>query len=187
MKAKVGDKVKFINDTHTGEVKSIVDERYVVVTCEDGFDYTVNLSEIIVLNEHNQITYKVDYDKIKEVSKKIKNHKSTDAVLSKYLYSSKYKYEGVVEVDLHLEELVDFPNKLEDWQKLHTQMQHVKRCIKAAVEQNIYRIVFVHGKGQGVLKTELINFLHQYPEITYKDADYREYGSGATEVIIKKT
>ena len=64
-------------------------------------------------------------------------------------------------------------------------MQHVKKCLNAAFNGNVKRLVFIHGVGTGVLKTELLNFLSNYDGIIVKDADYKEYGFGATEVVIK--
>ena len=116
------------------------------------------------------------------------NKKKTQSdFLSKYTNSSKYKVGRVIDVDLHLERLVEFPAKLDDWQKLHTQMQHVKNCLSSAMKKNIRRIVFIHGVGTGVLKTELHNYLARFDYLTIKEADFREYGSGATEVFIKNS
>lgn len=68
---------------------------------------------------------------------------------------------------------------------MHTQIQHAKKCLNAAIDKKNGRIVFIHGVGTGVLKTELLNFLANYEGIMVNDADYREYGLGATEVVIK--
>ena len=47
------------------------------------------------------------------------------------------------------------------------------------------RIVFIHGVGNGTLKTELRKQLERkYKGINYQDASFREYGYGATMVII---
>ena len=124
-----------------------------------------------------------------EVKKKVKSGatKDNDGFLSKYTATTKFQYERVIEIDLHLEELVEFPMKLDDWQRLHTQMQHVKKCLNAAIERRHRRLVFIHGVGQGVLKTELRNYLSNFDCLTFDDADYREYGYGATEVFIKNS
>ena len=74
---------------------------------------------------------------------------------------------------------------LDNWQRLHTQMQHVKNCLSAANQKNIRKIVFIHGVGTGVLKTELQNYLSQFEDYTISKADFNEYGNGATEVLIK--
>ena len=48
------------------------------------------------------------------------------------------------------------------------------------------RVVFIHGKGAGVLRRALINELtYRYKKYTYQDASFQEYGYGATQVTIK--
>ena len=47
------------------------------------------------------------------------------------------------------------------------------------------RIVFIHGKGEGVLRNALIKELRtHYKQCRYQDASFREYGYGATMVTI---
>lgn len=184
MKIEIGNKVKFLNENLKGVIKAVSSNSRVVVEASDGFDYEVRLSEIVIVREDNSHQYNVDANIItKKVSFAPKS--TSKGVLSKYRGTTKYQFEQVVEIDLHLEELVEFPSKLEDWQKLHTQIQHAKKCLNAAFDEKINRVVFIHGVGTGVLKTELLNFLANYDGIIVKDADSREYGSGATEVVIK--
>lgn len=48
------------------------------------------------------------------------------------------------------------------------------------------RIVFIHGKGEGVLKNALADELRKnYKTATYQDASFQEYGFGATMVVIR--
>ena len=47
------------------------------------------------------------------------------------------------------------------------------------------KIVFIHGKGEGVLRNALIKELkHKYKNCSYQDASFQEYGYGATMVTI---
>ena len=57
--------------------------------------------------------------------------------------------------------------------------------MKIAAEQRIRRVVFIHGVGQGVLRHQIRSRLDMYyPNCTVRDANPREYGSGATEVFL---
>ena len=48
------------------------------------------------------------------------------------------------------------------------------------------KIIFIHGKGEGVLHHALIHELnYKYKHFSYQDASFREYGYGATQVTIK--
>ena len=190
MKIKAGDKVKLVDENYEGVVKEVRAENRLIITCTDGFDYEVSSSDVLVVEGADNQRYIIDDGELeKKVTQKLSLKKSeikSKGVLSSYLQSKKYTYEATLEIDLHLEELVEFPQKLDDWQKLHTQMQHVKTCLNAALEKNIRKIIFIHGVGTGVLKTELRNYLADFSNLIVKDADYREYGMGATEVLVKQ-
>ncbi|MBL4594842.1 MAG: Smr/MutS family protein [Flavobacteriales bacterium] len=187
MNISVGHKVKFINENLEGEIITVISEKRVVVSCSDGFDHEVSVSEIIIIGEDNEHMYKVDETVIATKITADNKGKVKKGLLSKYIETNRYRLGGVLEVDLHLEKIVEFPEKLDDSLRLHTQMQYVKNCLSAANAKNIRRIVFIHGVGTGVLKTELHNYLAGFENITITSADSREYGAGATEVIIKNS
>ena len=49
------------------------------------------------------------------------------------------------------------------------------------------KIVFIHGKGEGVLRRAILDELRRkYPRCTVQDASFQEYGFGATQVTIHK-
>ncbi len=48
------------------------------------------------------------------------------------------------------------------------------------------KIIFIHGKGEGVLRQALMKELnHRYKGHEVQDASFREYGYGATQVTIR--
>ena len=47
----------------------------------------------------------------------------------------------------------------------------------------ISKVVFIHGVGEGVLKSELHYLFSRYP-VRFYDASFKKYGLGATEVYI---
>jgi hypothetical protein len=185
MNFEVGNKVKFVNENLEGVVKAILKNDVLLIEASDGFDHKVNPNQVLVIKNDNSVTYRVDNADIKSKITSPTAKKTFNTVLAKYTSSNKFQYEKVLEIDLHLEELVEFPMRLDDWQRLHTQMQHVKKCMEAALNQRYRKLVFIHGVGQGVLKSEIRTYLLQFENIVVKDADYKEYGFGATEVVIK--
>jgi dsDNA-specific endonuclease/ATPase MutS2 len=57
------------------------------------------------------------------------------------------------------------------------------------MEENLsrkgFKIVFIHGKGDGVLRSALLKELKsRYRNCRWQDASFREYGFGATLVTI---
>ena len=48
------------------------------------------------------------------------------------------------------------------------------------------KIVFIHGKGEGVLRAAIIHELnYRYKQYPHQDASFREYGYGATQITIR--
>ncbi len=93
----------------------------------------------------------------------------------------------IVEVDLHINELVENATGLSNHEILEIQKEKVELEMKLAIQNRIARIVFIHGVGQGVLKQEVINLLKsKFRKYYFQDASFREYGYGATMVILRK-
>jgi hypothetical protein len=93
----------------------------------------------------------------------------------------------IVEVDLHIHELVENTTGLTNKEILEIQMEKVEREMHAAIHSQVKRIVFIHGIGQGVLKQEIAKLLNRkFPKYIFQDASFKEYGFGATMVILRK-
>jgi hypothetical protein len=90
------------------------------------------------------------------------------------------------EVDLHIEQLVDNPKMLTPAEILDIQTGRFTVALEGAIRNRTKRIVFIHGVGNGRLRLEIHRMLDQkYPKLRYQDASFKEYGYGATMVIIK--
>jgi len=93
----------------------------------------------------------------------------------------------LVEVDLHVHQLIDDVRGLANADMLKLQMDTFRKELDNAIATGVKRIVFIHGVGDGVLKNELRRELgRKYSKFPYQDASFREYGFGATMVIIRK-
>ncbi len=91
----------------------------------------------------------------------------------------------LIEVDLHIDALLPDTRGLDNHDMLDIQMAHVRTVMEQNARKQGLRIVFIHGVGAGVLKSELRRFLErQYPKCPFQDASFREYGFGATMVTI---
>ncbi|KAF0235975.1 MAG: DNA mismatch repair [Prolixibacteraceae bacterium] len=95
--------------------------------------------------------------------------------------------EEIVEIDLHINELLDNSTGLSNSQILEIQKEKIESEMKLAVQTGVKKIVFIHGIGQGVLKQEVINLLKtKFKKYYFQDASFKEYGYGATLVILRK-
>ncbi len=90
-------------------------------------------------------------------------------------------------IDLHITELLDNTEGLSNREMLEIQMEKVELEMNAAIKSHAKRIVFIHGVGQGVLKQEVANLLkRKFKKYYFQDASFKEYGYGATMVILRK-
>lgn len=93
----------------------------------------------------------------------------------------------IVEIDLHINELIDSSKGLSNHEILEIQKEKVELEMKLAIQNRVGKIVFIHGVGQGVLKQEVINLLKKkFRKYYFQDASFKEYGYGATMVILRK-
>ena len=94
--------------------------------------------------------------------------------------------EDPIEVDLHIDALLDNTNGLSPSVLLNTQLTEFRIMMDRNLRNKGQRIVFIHGKGEGVLREALIKELrHRYRTCTFEDADFQRYGHGATMVTIR--
>jgi hypothetical protein len=93
----------------------------------------------------------------------------------------------IVEVDLHIHELIENSGGLSNHEILQIQMDKFHSEMKSAIETRVNRIVFIHGVGNGVLKQEIHKKLKStYAKYFFQDASFQEYGYGATMVILRR-
>lgn len=93
---------------------------------------------------------------------------------------------GIVEIDLHIGELLDDTSGMSNSEILNYQLDKFREVLEKYKNKREQRIVFIHGKGDGVLRKALLDELkRKYPDFRHQDASFQEYGFGATMVTIK--
>lgn len=93
---------------------------------------------------------------------------------------------AILEVDLHITELLDNTNGLSNTDMLTYQLDKFREVLAQYASKKGQKIVFIHGKGDGVLRKAIEKELKtRYKRYYYQDASFREYGFGATMVTIK--
>jgi hypothetical protein len=98
----------------------------------------------------------------------------------------KEKQGSVVEVDLHIHQLLDSTAGMDNAAMLHYQMDKFRETLAQFKNNKGRKIVFIHGKGDGVLRNEIVKELKaKYPSYYFQDASFRDYGFGATMVTIR--
>ncbi len=93
---------------------------------------------------------------------------------------------AVLEVDLHIHQLLDDTSGLDNAAILGYQLDKFHEILAQYASHKGQKIVFIHGKGDGVLRKAIEKELKtRYKAYYYQDASFREYGFGATMVTIK--
>jgi len=196
MQFTVGEKVRFLDEIGEGKVIRIEANGKVFIEDDNGFEFDYPVHKLVKISgsfeEHEAysrispevseiISRNIDKDTVKKAQDDFKEkYKTHDTSFSKH------KGERM-EVDLHIHELVDSTTGLDNSAMIDIQMTHFERMMKIAEEQKIPRVILIHGVGQGVLRAEIRSALDMYyPNCSFHDADFREYGYGATEVLIRR-
>lgn len=176
-----GDTVSVLDEAINGVV-ILVKNNEVTIETEDGFMMTFFVNELIKTHISSNLMdsiQSIDIDKISK-EKEIPKPRS-------FVKERKDKHEiSAPEFDLHIEKLVPNKRGMSNYEILTLQSETAKRHIEFAIRNRIPKIVFIHGVGEGVLKSELDFLLGRYDNIAFQEGNYQKYGQGATEVFIKQ-
>lgn len=111
--------------------------------------------------------------------------KSADKTVKAVPMAEKRDPRSPLVVDLHIDELLDSTAGLTPTDMLARQVDEFHRHMKALKNKQGAKIIFIHGKGEGVLRHTILDQLHRYyPKCEAQDASFREYGFGATQITI---
>ncbi|WP_294628056.1 DUF2027 domain-containing protein [uncultured Bacteroides sp.] len=93
---------------------------------------------------------------------------------------------GIIEIDLHIDELLDDIRGMSNAEMLNYQLDKFREVMDTYKNRREQKIVFIHGKGDGVLRKAIIDELkRKYNTCRYQDASFQEYGFGATLVTVR--
>jgi dsDNA-specific endonuclease/ATPase MutS2 len=173
---EIGNKVAVLDDVLKGEVTAISKD-FVSIRSSDGMIFKFNERELVKIEteQHELAKFSdINNDFLKE---KIEQFKPKNKLFKKQ------NKEVVMEVDLHINQLIKSVKGLDNYDMLNLQLDTAKAKVEFAIQKRISKIVFIHGVGEGVLKSELQSLLNKY-HVKHYDASYKKYGLGATEVYI---
>ena len=180
MKFAKGDRVVVVDATTKGVVVKSEGTR-VLITEENGFDLFFDEKQLVKV-VHDQF----EMSKYSDINNPLLHQKQSTSETSKRKVSKKRKKEALVppmEVDLHIQHLVKNHKNMSNFDMLNLQLDTAKHKLEFAMRKRIPRVVFIHGVGAGVLRSELGYLFAKYP-VKIAQASYEKYGMGATEVYI---
>lgn len=144
--------------------------------------------------DDNAITFAiVEENPLADAMNKLKNSDIANVIKEKEIQNKKINKPKefakpatlhLVEVDLHLTSLLDNTKGMSKSEMLDFQVDKFKEELaKAQKIHHIKKIVFIHGKGNGSLKTKIRSYLDSN-KIKFQDASFQKYGFGATLVFV---
>lgn len=90
------------------------------------------------------------------------------------------------EIDLHIEKLRDDHLFLDQSEMINIQLAYFQQMLDAAIVNQMPKIVFIHGVGNGTLRHHIHKVISKHPQVrTFMDAQKEKFGFGATEVVFK--
>lgn len=94
--------------------------------------------------------------------------------------------DDAVVVDLHADQLLDTTVGMSNADILNYQLKVFRDTLAQYAQKKGQKVIFIHGKGDGVLRRAIINDLrYRYKNYSYQDASFQEYGYGATQVTVR--
>ena len=200
----IGDKIKFLNDVGGGVIVRFQDDETAIVLRPDGFEVPHLLAEIIHDGSGKDIPEKAPRQPSEEYGpppdgEGRQNNRSPKSVDRPGMGPQEKAHprpessrspsgaRDVEEVDLHIHTLVDHPGNHTSGELVDMQLARFEMAIEGAIRHGQKRIIFIHGTGSGMLKWRMRRILDEkYPKLQYQDASFREYGYGATLVLLKR-
>lgn len=171
--------MSFLDNTGRGVIRKLLDKKNAEVETDEGFLITCLLAKLAPYRDFP------DYKLVWSEEEKFIRGKLKDSSTPR-IHRKNPKKESLLEVDLHIYELIDDLRGISNGDMLRIQLGHFRKKMAEARKKGIEKIVFIHGVGEGVLRSEIRHALLRYEEVVeVLDASYEKYGAGATEVRLR--
>jgi len=185
MEINIGDRVRYLNTSGGGVVKAFhPDGKVVILDDATEMELPVARGECVVVSGIAGMQQGMKMHYTGGVGAKV-NADVTKGRKPKPVEPRITASTGTLEVDLHIEKLSQSRN-LSDAACLNLQIERCRRTLTEHRQQKGLKIIFIHGKGDGTLRLQIMKLLmSEFPTCKASDASFSKYGMyGATEVII---
>lgn len=167
----IGSKVSYLNEAGGGEIIAEGDQGYLILD-EDGFERWFQKSALVLISS--------------SVAKGLSEGEMVNKDETVKVFNPRPKQQSaILEVDLHIHELLEFDSHLSDHEKLEHQLRVAKHQVEKARKGPYKKLILIHGVGKGVLKEQIWEMLRGMDKIEFYEASFQKYGMGATEVVFR--
>jgi len=150
-------------------------------------DVTINPLEVdeVLLAENMGARIKSAKENDKDFTRQLKEKYNVRKPKVKNPADNPHRLLPPIEVDLHIGQLTDTTAGMTNADMLELQLSTVRKTMEQHRRRLGQKIIFIHGKGEGVLRKAVLDLLKkEYPKAELQDASFREYGFGATLVTL---
>jgi hypothetical protein len=180
MAFQIGDEVKILDENADGVILDFVTVSVAVVEL-DGFPFEFPVTSLMKVDGDNNLIHRADERDFEHLMSTGTASKLKEVLMHiPVKVFDKVSRKGYPELDLHIHELVDKPKSMTNSEMIELQTHRLEQFIHSCIDQSVSEFVVIHGVGEGVLRTEIRKVLQSHGNIDFKDADFREYGAGAT-------
>lgn len=181
MEFRINEKVAYLYEKGGGVITKIDEKGFIYVEDEFGFERPFRSNELVKIYGSE---YHLPENSIAQINED-DTISSSRHTIRKENKTGSNKTIDVWEIDLHIESLLESHAGMSNAEILNHQMRELRTFFTKAKEKHIRKLIIIHGVGEGVLKDEVRLFFSKKDGIEYYDADFREYGKGATAVEIR--
>lgn len=163
---KTDVRVKWLNKPWSGVVKDIQGSRALVLL-DDGFEEWEQISQLINATQANDLDNAEVYD-----SKNEEKHIEVRPL-------------RINEIDLHIENLFVHWQQIPKEKILERQLSAFKEEYRKCLRENMDEFIVIHGKGSGILKENLIQFLKQTNKTRFEEMTNGKYKQAAIKIYFQ--
>lgn len=163
---KVGDLVSVIDDNLKGKIIKI-NNNNVIIEDEHGFPYEFTMRELVL--QEGAIYEKTPTIRKEESTKNIsKKHDKRPHIL-----------------DLHFENLVKNPSKIDSLERLLIQKEALLKTLDYCRQNHLKRLEIIHGIGDGILQQMVHDVLENHANIEFHNKEILHHQSGTVLVYFR--
>lgn len=162
----VDSQVKWLNKPWSGVVREVLGSRALVLL-DDGFEEWEQISQLINATQVNDLDNAEVYD-----SKNEEKHIEVRPL-------------RINEIDLHIENLFVHWQQIPKEKILERQLTAFKEEYQKCLRENMDELIVIHGKGSGILKENLIQFLKRTNKTRFEEMTNGKYKQAAIKIYFQ--
>lgn len=174
---EIGDFIKAKDDAIEGKVLAVNTQAKTLTICHDDFEIDLHFHEVIKVGDANTI---ISLPKKFDLHQNQKSKKSVEIENKNAKIGLKVLNSLEAEVDLHTQAILEHESRITMDDIRAFQLLYLKRAVEICRSRKIKKLNIIHGKGEGVLRESVHEYIRGLEGASIAEAPVKRYGSGAT-------